>query len=46
MMGQKTWDDVKGSFDALVPDLLNNLVWWTNATKTAREAEERRAAAA
>lgn len=45
-MGQKTWDDVKGTFDAFVPDLLNNLVWWTNATKTAREAGEREAAAA
>ena len=39
MMGQKSWDDVKGNFDGFVPDLLNNLVWWTNATKTAREAD-------
>ena len=39
MMGQKTWDDVKAGFDGFVPDLLNNLVWWTNATKTAREAD-------
>jgi NAD(P)H-dependent FMN reductase len=37
MMGQKTWEDTKGTFDAFVPDLLNNLVWWTNATKAARE---------
>lgn len=37
MMGQKTWDDVKGNFDGFVPDLLENLVWWTNATKAARE---------
>lgn len=45
-MGQKPWDEVKLTFDAFVPDLLNNLAWWTNATKTAREAEQRQAAAA
>jgi NAD(P)H-dependent FMN reductase len=38
MMGQKSWDDVKGNFDMFVPDVLDNLVWWTNATKTARDA--------
>lgn len=42
-MGQKPWDEVKGTFDAFVPDLLNNLVWWTNATKTAREADAQQA---
>ncbi|HHY48380.1 MAG TPA: NAD(P)H-dependent oxidoreductase [Alphaproteobacteria bacterium] len=46
LMGQKTWDDVKSTFDAFVPDLLNNLVWWTNATRTARAADEREAQAA
>jgi NAD(P)H-dependent FMN reductase len=46
MMGQKSWDDVKGGFDPFVPDLLNNLVWWTNATRTAREDEQQQAAAA
>ena len=46
MMGQKSWDEVKGGFDAFVPDLLNNLVWWTDATRTAREADEQQAAAA
>ncbi|HEV7278556.1 MAG TPA: NAD(P)H-dependent oxidoreductase [Devosiaceae bacterium] len=46
MFGQKTWDEVKGNFDAFVPDLLDNLVWWTNATKTARTADEEREAAA
>jgi len=46
MMGQKTWDDVKAGFDMFVPDLLNNLVWWTNATKAARQAEVAQAAAA
>jgi len=46
MMGQKTWDETKGNFDAFVPDLLNNLVWWTNATKAAREADAAQAKAA
>lgn len=46
LMGQKSWDDVKSTFDAFVPDLLNNLVWWTNATRTARAADEREAQAA
>ncbi len=39
MFGQKSWDDTKGNFDQFVPDVLDNLVWWTNATKTAREAD-------
>jgi NAD(P)H-dependent FMN reductase len=39
MMGQKSWDDTKGNFDQFVPDLLNNLVWWTNATRSARQAD-------
>ncbi len=46
MFGQKTWDEVKGTFDAFVPDLLDNLVWWTNATKAAREADTAQAQAA
>lgn len=44
MMGQKSWDDTKGSFDAFVPELLDNLVWWTNATRNAREADAAAAA--
>ena len=43
-MGKKTWDEVKGTFDAFVPDLLNNLVWWTNATRNARQADAAAAA--
>ena len=39
MMGQKTWDDTKANFDGFVPSLLDDLVWWTNATKTARDAD-------
>lgn len=46
IMGQKTWDDVKGTFDAFVPDLLDNLVWWSSATKAAREADVAAAAKA
>ena len=45
-MGQRSWDEVKTSFDAFVPDLLNNLAWWTNATKVAREVELEEAVAA
>jgi NAD(P)H-dependent FMN reductase len=46
MFGQKTWDETKGNFEAFVPDLLDNLVWWTNATKAAREADAARQQAA
>ena len=46
MLGQKSWDEVKGGFDAFVPDLLDNLVWWTEATRTARQKEEKQAEAA
>lgn len=46
MMGQKTWDDVAPGFEMFVPDLLNNLVWWTQATKAAREATQLQQAAA
>jgi len=46
MFGQKTWEETAPGFDGFVPDLLDNLVWWTNATKTAREADVKAAAAA
>jgi NAD(P)H-dependent FMN reductase len=45
-MGQRPWDEVKTTFDPFVPDLLNNLVWWTEATKAARESEVAEQAAA
>jgi NAD(P)H-dependent FMN reductase len=38
-MGQKTFDDVKGTFDPFVPEMLDTLLWWTSATKNAREAK-------
>ena len=46
MMGQKSWDDTKAKFDMFVPEMLDNLVWWTKATKTAREADAAAAAKA
>lgn len=39
MFGQTTWEDVAPRFDALVPEVLDNLVWWTKATKAARDAD-------
>ena len=46
MMGQKTWEETAPRFDAFVPEVLENLVWWTNATKAAREADAAKAAKA
>lgn len=46
MFGQKTWDETKGNFDAFVPDLLDNLVWWTNATRAARAKDQAQSQAA
>ena len=40
MYGKKTWDETKATFDAFVPEMLNNLLWWTNATKNARDNDE------
>ena len=44
MMGKKTWEETAPNFDAYVPEMLDNLVWWTNATKTARAADAAKAA--
>lgn len=38
-MGQKTWDDIFPTFVQGAKDLLDNLAWWTNATKAARTAD-------
>lgn len=46
MFGQKTWEETAPRFDAFVPEVLDNLVWWTNATKTARDADAANAAKA
>ena len=39
MMGQKTWDDVLPSQVPFTKDVFDNLLWWTNATKVAREGD-------
>jgi NAD(P)H-dependent FMN reductase len=39
-MGKKSWDEMKATFDPFVPEMLDNLVWWTNATRAARDADE------
>ena len=39
MFGQKTWDDVLPSQVPFTKDVFDNLLWWTNATKAARELE-------
>jgi len=46
MFGQKTWEETAPRFDQFVPEMLDNLVWWTNATKTARAADAAKAAQA
>lgn len=45
-MGQKSWDEVLPSFVPFSKDLLDNLRWWTAATKQAREAGQVAAKAA
>ena len=45
-MGQKTWEEVLPSFVPFTKDLLDNLAWWADATKTAREADQLEAKAA
>jgi NAD(P)H-dependent FMN reductase len=44
--GTKTLADLEGSIGASANDMLDQLVWWGNATKAAREAEATTAAAA
>jgi NAD(P)H-dependent FMN reductase len=38
-MGQKTWDEVLPGQVPFTKDLLDNLLWWTNATRAARAAD-------
>ena len=45
-MGQKTWDEVLPGQAPFAKDLLDNLAWWANATRAAREADEVEAKAA
>ena len=46
MMGQKTWEDTAPNFVPFTKEMLDNLAWWTNATKAAREAEQAKTQAA
>ena len=46
MMGQKTWDDILPAQAPFAKDLLDNLAWWTNATRAAREEDQVAAKAA
>ncbi len=39
MMGQKTWEEVLVGQVPFTKELFDNLLWWTNATKAAREAD-------
>ena len=40
MMGQKSWEDTAPNFVPFPQELFDNLAWWTNATRTARQADE------
>ena len=46
MMGQKTWEETAPNFVPFTGEMIENLAWWTNATKTAREADAAKAKAA
>jgi NAD(P)H-dependent FMN reductase len=46
MFGQKTWEETAPNFVPFTGELLENLAWWTNATKAAREATAAEAKAA
>lgn len=46
MMGQKTWEETAPNFVPFTGEMLDNLAWWTNATKAARDADAAKAKAA
>ena len=46
MMGQKNWADISANFVPFANDLLENLSWWTKATRNARSVDEVAAKAA
>ncbi|MCX5515764.1 FMN reductase [Kaistia algarum] len=43
MLGQKTWDDVLPQYERFTPELFENLLWWTEATRAQRAAEAAKA---
>lgn len=45
-MGQKPWEEVLAGQAPYTKDVFDNLLWWTNATKAAREADQVAAKAA
>jgi NAD(P)H-dependent FMN reductase len=45
-MGQKSWDEVLPTQVPFTKDLLDNLLWWTDATRNARAADAEAAKAA
>lgn len=45
-MGHKTWAEVLPNQVPYTKDLFDNLLWWTNATKAARQQDEQAAKAA
>ncbi len=46
MMGQKTWEETAPNFVPFTGEMIENLAWWTNATKAAREVDAVKAKAA
>lgn len=38
--GEKTWEEVLDHQKPFVKELFDNLLWWTNATRAAREADK------
>jgi len=46
MMGQKTWEETAPNFVPFTGEMIENLAWWTNATKAARDADAVKAKAA
>ena len=45
-MGQRSWDEVLPTFAPFTKELFDNLLWWTNATKVAREQDQQATKAA
>jgi NAD(P)H-dependent FMN reductase len=46
IQGKKTWEEVLANQVPFSKELFDNLLWWTNATKIAREADQIAAKAA
>ena len=44
MFGQKTWDEVLPQYERFTPELFQNLLWWTEATRAQRASDVAKAA--